>query len=379
MPIHVSDVIEEFARQGDEVHLFTSVKGSVLETCPWRNRVKITNLALIKVSWLNRLGYCLLLLMLLPIYCLLEKPAIIYERASISGLVTVLVSRFLGIPYVCEINGILIEELSLGQQARWRMAATRIWESMLYTHSSLLIAVTSGIKNWVSHAYRISPGKIEVVTNGTNVHRFRPVEQKTAREHFGLPPESKLYVGYLGTLTPWCGVELLIECASFVLTHLPRVEFLIGGGQEPYLSEFKRRAKSKGLHRHFVFVGSVPWEEAALFISAFDIAVISILPLRSGASPQKLFSYLACKRPVIGSDMGMTGEILKRYDLGLTFTPGSAASLGEKIVELLNDTQRRAAMVERARQIVLDNFSWAVKVKQLKDTFKKHALMDRCR
>ena len=376
MPIHVSDVIEEFAHQGDEVHLFTSVKRSVLETCPWKNQVKITNLAHIKASWLNRLCYSLLLLALLPIYCLLERPAIIYERASISALVTGFISRFLGIPYICEINGILVEELTLGQQARWRIAVTRIWESMVYKHSSLLVAVTSGIKDWLSNFYQVPPGKIEVITNGTNIHRFRTVEQRKAREHFHLPPEGRLYVGYLGTLTPWCGVELLIECAPLVLARLPHVDFLIGGGQEPYLSQFKGRVKSKGLQRHFLFFGSILWHEAAIFISAFDIAVISILPLRSGTSPQKLFSYLACNRPVIGSDMGMPGEILKRYDLGLTFTPGSSDSLGEKIVELLKDPERRVAMGERARQIVLDDFSWSVKVRQLKEALKKHGFTD---
>ncbi len=376
MPIHVSDVIEEFAHQGDDVHLFTSVKRSVLETCPWKHQVKITNFAVTGANWLNRLCYSALLMVFLPIYCVLERPAVIYERASISALVTAFISWCLGIPYVCEINGILIEELALGHQAKWRIAVTRIWESMVYHHSDLLVAVTGGIKDWLSNAYHVPPGKIEVVTNGTSIHRFHPIEQEKARERFHLSSENRLYVGYLGTLTPWCGVELLIECAPLVLARLSHVQFLIGGDQEPYLSEFKGRVKSKGLQTHFLFFGSIPWDEAAIFISAFDIAVISILPLRSGASPQKLFSYLACKRPVIGSDMGMPGEVLKRYDLGLTFTPGNSDSLAEKIVELLREPERRAAMGERARQIVLDNFSWSVKVRQIKVALKKHGFTD---
>jgi glycosyltransferase involved in cell wall biosynthesis len=375
MPIHVSDVVEEFVRQGDEVHLFTSVKSSVLKTSICQEQINITNFPVTKLNWLNRLCYSLLLLVVLPICCLLEKPTIIYERASISALLTVLISRVFHIPYVCEINGILVEELALGRQASWRISVTQAWERLVYNRCHLLVAVTDSIKDYLSHAYRIPSNRIEVVTNGTNIHRFRSVGQQIAREHFRLPSDGRLYIGYLGTLTPWCGVELLIDCAPMVLGRWPQIEFLIGGGYEPDLSELKKRVKSKGLQNHFRFFGPIPWNEAALFISAFDVAVLSILPLRSGASPQKLFSYLACSRPVIGSDMGMVGDVLRQHDLGLTFAPGSPDSLAEKITELLNNPERRADMGRRARQLVLDHYSWSVKVRQIREAVRNHFLI----
>lgn len=377
MPIHVSDVIEEFVRQGDKVHLFTSVKPSVLRTCLWAHHVNITNLPITRLNLLNRFFYSLLLIGLLPLCCLLENPTIIYERASVSSVLTVLVSRLFRIPYVCEINGILIEELALGHQSPWRIRVTKAWESLVYHQSNLLVAVTKDIKDWLIKHYRVPAHKIEVVTNGTNIHRFRPMSAEHARKHWSLPCDGRFYVGYLGTLTPWCGVELLIECASQVLEQIPHVEFLIGGSQEPYLTNFRERVRSKKLEDHFRFFGAIPWDKAGLFISSFDVAVISILSLPSGASPQKLYSYLACNKPVIGSDMGEVGDLLKTYQVGLTFTPGSSTSLAEKIILLLNDPKLRTEMGRTARQVVLTHHSWEVKVNQIKNILETHFRLDR--
>ena len=98
-------------------------------------------------------------------------------------------------------------------------------------------------------------------------------------------------MGYLGTLTPWCGVELLIKCAAKVLLEFPDVEFLVGGGQEPYLSIFQDQVKKKGLQNNFRFFGNIPWAEAPFFISSFDIAVLSIVNLPSGTS-QKNYTLI---------------------------------------------------------------------------------------
>lgn len=376
MPIHVSDVIEEFVRQGDEVHLFTSVKPSILRTCRWVHHVNITNLVITRLNLLNRFFYSLLLLILLPLCCLFENPEIIYERASVSSMLTVLVSRLFRIPYVCEINGILIEELALGNQSPWRIRVTKAWESLVYHQSNLLVAVTKNIKDWLIKHYRVPAHKIEVVTNGTNIHRFRPMSPEHARKYLSLPCDARFYVGYLGTLTPWCGVELLIECASQVLEQIPNVEFLIGGSQEPYLTNFRERVRSKKLEDHFRFFGAIPWDKAGLFISSFDVAIISILSLSSGASPQKLYAYLACNKPVIGSDMGEVGDLLKTYQVGLTFTPGSSTSLGEKIIMLLNDPKVRAEMGRTGREVVRRHCSWEVKVNQMKEIFRKRFMLD---
>jgi glycosyltransferase involved in cell wall biosynthesis len=366
MPIHVSDVIEELLHQNDNVQLFTSIRSSFLKNCSWQNKIRIVNIPTINIRILNRFFYSILLAILLPFWCLKNKPDIIYERVSFSTVITVIISRVLGIPIVSEVNGIVVEELKLAGHLTWRIKITQLCEYFSLKYSNLIIAVTEEIKRWLIKTYNLPLNKVEVVTNGVNIRRFFPRNQDEARTRFYLPAQGKLYIGYLGTLTPWCGVELLIECAPKVLQEFPQVEFLVGGGQQPYLDNFKHLVKQGGLQNNFKFYGNIPWSEAPFFISAFDIAILSVVSLPSGTSPQKLYAYLACNKPVIGSDTGEVGDTLKHYNVGLTFKPGNYESLGARIIELLNNPKDIYVMAEKGHQVVAQNNSWTVKVNQLK-------------
>lgn len=367
MPIHVSDVIEELVYQKDKVYLFTAIESSLLKNCSWRKSVKTINIPVVNIRILNRLCYSLLLFFMLPLWCMRVRPDFIYERISFSTVVTAIISRLMLIPIVSEVNGIVVEELRLAGQSSLRIELTKICEWFSLKYSDLSIAVTEDIKKWLVKTYNIPRNKIEVVTNGTNVRRFFPRDTKSARDRFHLPTNGKFYVGYLGTLTPWCGVELLIKCADKVLREFPDVEFLVGGGQEPYLSIFQDQVKRRGLQSNFRFYGNIPWSEAPFFISSFDLAVLSIVNLPSGTSPQKLYSYLACNKPVIGSDTGEVGEVLKNLNAGLVFTPGDYESLGDCILKLLRNSKLRNEMGQRGYPVVDQTYSWNVKVKQLKE------------
>lgn len=367
IPIHVSDVIEEFVLQKDEIHLFTSIDPSNLSKCSWKNHIKITNIPNLKIKFLNRLFFNLTCAILLPYWCFKNKPDILYERTSISTLLSVMIGRLTNIPSVIEFNGIVTEELRLGDQANWRIKMTLFYESFISKHSSLIIAVSEKLKQWLIEAYCIPPNKIKVVSNGTNTNRFYPRDPQKARELYALPTENKFYIGYLGTLTPWCGLELLIECAPRVLRKIPNASFLIGGGQEPYLSGFKQLVRDKGLQNNFHFFGNIPWTKANLFINLFDIAVLpNYNYFLLGQSPLKLYSYLACGKPVIGPNIGEVEEILSSSELGNTFAANSSNDFADKLIKMLLDPDRRSKINDSAPQIIEEKHSWSYQVIELK-------------
>jgi glycosyltransferase involved in cell wall biosynthesis len=376
MPIHVSDVVEELVNQNHNITLITAIKWSFVRTFIWLNKINLINIPVINIRLLHRFCYSLLLMILLPVLCLKRQPDIIYERASMSTVITAVISKLMGIPLIVEVNGLVTEELKLGGESPLRIKVVQWCESFYLKYSSLIISVTRDIREWLIKTYRIDPHKVDVVTNGTNTRRFNPKNPKEARGHFQLEAEGRLYVGYLGTLSPWCGVELLIQCAPKVLEEFPQVEFLIGGGEQPYLGNLKHKAENRGLQNHFRFFGTIPWSEAPFFISTFDIAILSVVPLASGTSPQKLYAYLACNKPVIGSDTGEVGEVLKSHNLGLTFTPGDYESMGKSIIELLKDSKLRNDIAQRGHQVVAHTNSWTVKVNHLEKIIRRKVLHD---
>jgi glycosyltransferase involved in cell wall biosynthesis len=158
----------------------------------------------------------------------------------------------------------------------------------------------------------------------------------------------------------------LIEAAPKVVAQGPEVLFLVGGGQEQMKDDLQRRVEGLGMKNHFLFWGEVPWEQAARFISAFDLAVAParFSNSRSGISPQKVYAYLACERPVVGSNIEGLGNMLIEEGVGLSFPAGDAEQLAEAILKLLKDQNLVMTMGRAGRRLVLERFTWERAVRE---------------
>ncbi len=377
MPIHAVEVIEEMNRQGHQVVVVTAISRQFLRGLAWPPTIQVHRVPIVNLKGLRMISFCLSSLLLLPRWCLKECPNIVYDRFSLTSLVTVWMTRLLGIPLVLEINGIVSDELALGRSARWRRQLFKLVEGWVFRGGDHLITVTEGIRKWVSSAHSVPLENIETILNGTNPGRFKPVDKGLARQELGLDPERPI-VGYLGSLFPWCGLEVLIEASLIILESIPDGLFLIGGGQAEMKVALEGKVKHLGAEQHFVFQGEVPWDQAALFISAFDVAVAPAqLSERSGISPQKVYAYLACQRPVVGSDIEGLGDMLTQERVGFSFPSGDAERMAGAIIQLLQDRELAQTMGERGRRLVLDRFTWERVVQKTVRIFKD-ILESRC-
>jgi len=115
-----------------------------------------------------------------------------------------------------------------------------------------------------------------------------------------------------------------------------------------------------GVGHAFRFVGEVSWDRAPAFVNTFDVAVApaQFANTRSGISPQKVYAYLACGRPVVGSDLEGLGDMLVREGVGLSFKAGDVNGLGDAIVRVLTDQPLADSMRQRARAVVMGHYTW---------------------
>ena len=358
MPIHAVEVIEEMNRQGHRVIVVTAISRQLLQGLAWPHTIQVHQVPIVNLRGLRMISFFLNSLLLLPFWCLREFPNIVYARFSLTSLATLWITRLLGIALVVEVNGIVSDELAMSGTAGWRLHLEELVEGWVFRGSDHVITVTEGIRQWVGSNHSVPPEKIETILNGTNPFRFKSFDQGLARQEFGLDPDRPI-VGYLGSLFPWCGLEVLIEASLMILESIPDALFLIGGGQAEMKVELERRVKHLGREQHFVFQGEVPWDKAALFISAFDVAVAPAqLSERSGISPQKVYAYLACERPVVGSDLQGLGMVLVENNIGLSFPVGKREELAEAVILLLQDREMATSMGKRGREFVLESHTW---------------------
>jgi len=281
-------------------------------------------------------------------------------------------SRF-NLPHNIELNGIIDEELILSEiNVFYRMYFKRC-QLYVFNKAAGIITVAPEIKDWIIKHYHVSSDHICTISNGVNPNRFSPKSCQDSRVKYHLRDDAFI-IGYLGSLFQWCGLELLIEAAPEIIKKIPNSYFLIGGGEEPLKSQLIQKVHEKGLDSFFSFGGRIPWDDANAFISTFDIAVAPINFRHSNSnlsgSPQKLFSYLSCERPVVCSDIKVLEYLLINSGTGLTFKQGNVESLINTILRLF-DMKRsdREKMGKKGRELVLNKFSWESVVEKTLEFF----------
>ncbi len=371
VPIHTYEIVREMINRGWKVHLFTSLKDinsmeSLLEI-----GANLHNIKTIKMRFLVEFYFMALLIPQLSIQSLIQKPHIFYSRHSATSCLVALIGRFFGIPCALEVNDILPDKLRFSETSRLKSLWVSVYHYAAFHAADLLLPVTEQIGSWMKETYRLSPRKVAIVPNGVNTQRFSPKPYQEARRRYRMPLDSKVILS-LGSLFPWVGMETLLSAAPRVLSVYPNTLFAIGSGEEPYLSTIKKAVIQADLMDVFLFPGFIPWNEASWFISTADICVAPFVfkDTRSGISSLRVFAYLACARPVIGSDIPGLGDLLEKEGMGRSFEMGDHDSLSMALIELLSNKETLKEMGERGLDFVSRHHAWEIIVDRLEEVFQ---------
>jgi glycosyltransferase involved in cell wall biosynthesis len=98
----------------------------------------------------------------------------------------------------------------------------------------------------------------------------------------------------------------------------------------------------------------VPYEQAARYLRLGDIALAPKLSLTEGAG--KILNYMACALPTVAFDTPQAREFMAQF--GTYAERGSAESLAEHIVELLQYPERARALGQALRTRASQRFGW---------------------
>jgi len=133
------------------------------------------------------------------------------------------------------------------------------------------------------------------------------------------------------------------------LAHLPDTELLIIG-EGPDRRRFEALAHAVNVASRVRFVGGVPQEDLARYYSAADALVLA--SEREGW-PNVLLESLACGTPVVASEVGGAGEIVRAPEAGTLVAQRNAAAFAGALERLFAHPPDRAATRRYA-----ERFGW---------------------
>jgi glycosyltransferase involved in cell wall biosynthesis len=295
-----------------------------------------------------------------------QKPDVIYERAIGFSLGPLIFARMRKIPAILEINGNWEDEHSLAiEHISFPKKQIVIFINTLRGYSltiacrmaKQLIVVTPNLATFLLQKGINDKENILVAPNGVNVERFTPLDRTVCKNSLSLNPDVN-YIGFIGSLTAWQGVDDLIVAYSQLPHDLSKKFHLLIVGDGSELKRCIEISQQLQLGDSVIFVGEQPYPSIPQYIGACSVLVAPKKPLSSGYSPLKIYEYMACARPIIASNVeGL--EFIEKQGLGSLFSPGDVNDLAKKLQAILNlpeDILR--VMGECGRQFVVAYHSW---------------------
>ncbi len=189
-----------------------------------------------------------------------------------------------------------------------------------------------------------------VIPNGVDTTVFRPAEKAAVRKALRLPADRRivLFSGRALSDSPYKGFGTLADAVRIVAVRNDTEDILflaLGSDGSP---THVGRAEL----RHIPYTSDIA--EVARYYQASDLYVH---PARAENLPLAIIEAMACRTPVVASNVGGIPEIVEEGRSGLLVEPGSASALADAITALLSDQARRRAFSEAAAQRVADRFT----------------------
>jgi glycosyltransferase involved in cell wall biosynthesis len=199
------------------------------------------------------------------------------------------------------------------------------------------------------------PARITVLRNGVDLEAIPYCDPLS-------PDDGLLRVLYVGTLSPWQGIEVLLLALSLVMVERPVRLTIVGPASRQRLTELKRRADRAALSAFVCFQPAVPRARVA---GLFHDNHVTVVPLTSadrntvqGCCPLKLLEALAAGCPVIASDLPAVRELVVpgRHFLGVP--PDDPAGLALALLRAAREHEANTERAREARRHIERHFRW---------------------
>lgn len=167
-------------------------------------------------------------------------------------------------------------------------------------------------------------------------------------------PTGDIWVSYAGTLSACYDLETLVKAMALVQKTHPEAKLqILGDGSER--DNLKAAAHSSGAE--VVFHGYLPYSQMAAWLSKSDITINSLVEKAAQSIVTKIGDYLAAGKPMVNTSCSKEFRAKVETDgFGVNVKPGDAEGMASVLIDLIEDSSRRAQMGEKARAIAEEQF-----------------------
>jgi len=263
------------------------------------------------------------------------------------------------VPFVYEVRDLWenaavdLGKLSAGSIAR---RAARLTDTHVLRRADAVTVICESMRQEI--AARVGGNdRVFVAANGVDIDALRTMPADGARTRWNLPSDAAV-LGYIGTLQPYEGLELLIDAVPELLRRR-RIHVLITGDGNAE-ADLRAQVARLGLEGHVTFTGRVAHQDVSQAYAACDVLVYPrrFTDVTRLTTPLKPLEAMALGKAVMGSDLPPMRELIQDGTTGVLFRAGERDDLVDKTLAVLDDSALRARMGAAAREWTTRERQW---------------------
>jgi sugar transferase (PEP-CTERM/EpsH1 system associated) len=275
-----------------------------------------------------------------------ERPDVVHSRnwATIEAVIAAKLARVEGV--VHSEHG---RDLATMGPQPWRR---RFLRSFAYARADRVFCVSEELREYYSEQLGWRPDSFSVISNGVDTEEFRPCPRTRLemRAKLGAGP-STIIVGTVGRLDPVKDHMVLVRAAESARQQGLDLRLVIVGDGPHRASIERELSRSTQLARSTTLAGDV--RNVPEWLNAFDIFV---LPSISEGMSNTLLEAMATGIAPIATAVGGNRELIEHGQCGLLSPPGDPNALGNLILDLAQNQDRRLHLGSQARARVVSKF-----------------------
>lgn len=336
---HVHEIVDSWRRLESKVQLF-----EVATKQNWQGGIgKVIAIITINASWAIR-------------HLFGRKPDGAYVRFHILSIVPILILTIRKIPYALEINGLPSDFFEVRPWLRYMERPILFLSKLQCLLADLIFTDVTGRANWLVENFGIDASSIRVSPNAANTDLFHPKKVPNLGRWIGHGILDNPYCLFVGALSPWHGLTTIFQATLLKAWPEDLTVVIVGGGslRKDVVEESRRNEK-------VLYLGAIEYEEVPEVIngSVFCLSLVNEQSRNNlGASPLKIYEYMACGKPVIVTDIPGQGDVVRSIGAGTVIPPGDSLALCNASRELFENSDLRKVMGNRGAQNVARNHSW---------------------
>lgn len=290
------------------------------------------------------------------------KPDLIYERGEYLQDSGVKMAARHGIPHYLEVNSPVVEEMAAFEGPDLLRFLGHIRERRKLKMTGRVMAISSAMADYLKKRYGCDKPMM-VIPNCINPDKDVPTEAEVAELRSGIAPDKQI-IGFVGSLFPYHGVDVLIRAFATAIQSNPRLHLLIvgDGGIRPSLESLAAGLLPADA---YTFTGKVPHAQVMKYIGTFDIAVMATSNWYG--SPIKIFEYGLMGRIIIAPDNGPVRDVMDPSTDGYLVQP-DAGHLAAAIAHVLENFEAYSQKAAAFRQKIMQDHTWNHQVSRILST-----------